>query len=113
VSATSVSGIMEPRREDLELELSLTVSTVGTIKVMLTLEVKMETFITSLTGALQRRFLLIRDSSALSDMLKDNYSQELLTELKSGLLKEFLECLPQEMTLAINKLELLITVTVK
>ena len=46
-------------------------------------------------------------------MLKDNFSQELLTELKSGLLKEFLECLPQEMTLAINKLELLITVTVK
>jgi len=91
VSAIYTSGTrVVPKREELVLEQSRTVLTVGMKMGMPTPEVRMETSTTGLMEVPQRKFLLTRDSSVPLNSVKVNFSQELLMELKFGLLTDLL-----------------------
>jgi hypothetical protein len=109
VYVTYTSGTRtEQRREEPVLQ-ALTVSIVGMKTETPTLEVRMEASTTGLTEVLLRRLLLTKASSALSDIVKDNFLPELLMELKFGLQVVFLETQPRETISALLRSEESIT----
>jgi hypothetical protein len=110
VSDMSTSGTkMELRREELGQEQAHTALTAGMIMETLTLEVKTDAFTSGPTEALPRRSPHIKALSALSDTVKDNYSQELPMESKSGLLVVYLMSDLLGMTLILHRSEVLIS----